>query len=156
MERIKYYDYTLTPVYRQVDDAIADEIIRFWERNNAIPDPAERKRRVTDVVYTIRTNDGKLVGISSVYIGKVGEETGYFYRMFIEPSHRRPGMMRHITNSTRDYLKQLSIPNKPGNMVIVTENPKLMRPGLRRMLRSNGYVYLGKTPQQLDVWKAAL
>jgi hypothetical protein len=155
MQPIDYHGYTLTPVYQSINDRLTEQIIHFWQRNNAIPDPAERRRRVADVVYTIHTASGELVGVSTVYVSKLqGDGPSYFYRMFIQAEHRQPGMMRHITNATRDLLQGLRIPNKPGGMIIITENQKLMRPGLRRMLQRHGYRYLGQTPQQLDVWKA--
>ncbi len=43
---------------------------------------------------------------------------------------------------------------KPAGMLIVTEIPKLMRPGMRRSFQRHGYLYRGKTPRGLDRWLA--
>ena len=38
--------------------------------------------------------------------------------------------------------------------VIITENPKLMRPGVYRYFQRQGYLYRGKSVQGLDRWWA--
>lgn len=154
MTIINYHGYQLMPVYRQVDTMLGEQIMDLWKRNQAIDDPNELKRRVTDVVYIARAPDGELIGVSTVYIANLLDNYYFFYRMFIHVNHRRTGMMRRIVEATRYYLEELQIENKPLGMIIVTENPKLMREGVRQMLVRHGYIYLGKTPQNMDMWKA--
>jgi hypothetical protein len=154
MDIIDYYGYRLTPVYRRIDTGLAQQIMDFWKGNRAIDDPIELKRRVAEVVYVALAPGGELIGISTVYIAYLDDKPYYFYRMFIQDNHRRAGMMRQITRATYDYLQQLPVENKPLGMIIVTENSKLMREGVRRMLVRHGCIYLGKTPRNLDMWKA--
>ena len=154
-EIIDFHGYSLISVYRSINVKLGNEIIDFWRCNNAIGDLTEAQRRVADVVYIIRAPDNSLAGISSVYIADVNpNEPYYFYRMFIQPNYRRPGMMRKVTEVTGSYLKALDLFNKPAGLVIVTENPKLMRPGMRRVITRLGYEYMGKTKQNLDLWKS--
>jgi len=79
----------------------------------------------------------------------------YHYRMFLRPEHRRPHLMRAVTNATRDYLRNFRYPDaEPAGMLIVTENRKLMRPGLKHLLERHGYEYRGRERRGLDVWLA--
>jgi hypothetical protein len=71
--------------------------------------------------------------------------------MFIDPSARVYRMMEHMTRLTHESLKGFDIPNKPAGMVVVTENRKLMRKGMKRML-SGGMEYMGINNNNQDVW----
>lgn len=155
MTGFDYHGYRLTPVYQQIDPPLAQQIMDLWKRNKVIADPNEIQRRVADVVYTAQAPTGELVGVSTVYIGALTKNNVYFfYRMFIQADHRRAGMMRRLTEATRYYLQKTPLKNKPLGMIIVTENTKLMKEGMRRMFERHGYVYMGRTPRNLDMWKA--
>jgi hypothetical protein len=75
--------------------------------------------------------------------------------MFLRCEHRRPHLMREGTNAARDFLRGFRHPHaNPAGMLIVTENRKLMRPGMKRYLERHGYQYRGRDPRGLDVWLA--
>ncbi len=58
-----------------------------------------------------------------------------------------------VLNGTRDFLRKFAHPTlKPEGMVLVTENRKLMRPGMQRPFARHGYRYWGKTAWGDDVW----
>ncbi|OOZ39147.1 hypothetical protein BOW53_12660 [Solemya pervernicosa gill symbiont] len=150
---LSFNDYTISTVYGSVDNTLRGEIIDFWSRNNAIGNPLETERRVQEVVCIARNPQGELAGLSTVYPGKLnGDNNYFFYRMFIQPTDRIPNMMRIITRTTRDYLNSAEIQNKPQGIAIVTENPKLMRKGMKKMFTEIGYHYLGKGPKGNDIW----
>ena len=156
METIDYYGYTLTPLYRSIDEALAEEIMAMWQRNGVIDDVAERRRRVAEVAMGVRAPGGELVGVSTVYPGRIGQRGPfYFYRMYIEPGHRRTRMMLRVALATRELLRNLEGELRLPGMVIVTENPKLMRRGAQRLFQRNGCRHLGRTPQRQDVWLTA-
>lgn len=150
-----YYGYRLVPVYLRVDLTLARQIIALWVRNGAIDDPVEIKRRLTDVAYVVVAPNGGMMGGSLVYLQNLtGNAPCYFYRMFIQPNHRRPQMMARLTVATRDYLQRLALDNGARGVVIVTENRKLMREGMRRLLARIGFRYPGLSPQGVDMWRA--
>ncbi len=76
----------------------------------------------------------------------------YAYRMFIQPADRVSGMMRFMERKTREHLRGLKIKDKPAGMSIVTQNIKLMGPGMRREFERAGYTCIGKTPRGFDLW----
>jgi hypothetical protein len=152
---LTYGEYSIVPVYGRVTDALRGEIVEFWTRNRAIGNPREAWRRTGEVVYVVRRPDGAVAGVSTVYVapGQDGRRR-YVYRMFIQPGDRVYGMMAFVTAATRDLLRELDVPNKPAGVVIVTENRKIMRKGMRRVLRKIGFTLVGKTQAGLDVWRS--
>lgn len=153
----RFGDYRLEKVYRAASDTQKAEAVAFWLRQGAITNPDEAQRRTAELVYLVRCASGALAGMSTaaLHAGADGR-TYYAYRMFLRSADRVPYLMRAVTNSTRDLLRSLEQPApRPAGMLIVTENRKLMRPGIRRYFLRHGYCYRGRTPRGLDVWLAA-
>ena len=149
-----YNNYSIYNVYGMVSAEQQQDILDFWRRNNAIGDPQSAQRRVQQVVLMTRNIEGQVVGISTAYIEQFrGNMKNYFfYRMFIQPADRVYGMMEFMTQMTHQSLKDFNMQNKPDGMVVITENPKLMRKGMQRMLARSGLEYIGKDAQQQDIW----
>jgi hypothetical protein len=151
-----YHGYTIENVYRAVPPGLREEILELWRRNAVIPSREEAVRRVDQVVLAIRNRAGEVAGVSTVYVGDFREpgDACYFYRMFIQPDDRIPGLMRFVTLRTCDVMRERHVAGGPRGVIIVTENRKLMRPGMRRMFERNGYEYMGRDPKGHDVWRA--
>ncbi|WP_295879024.1 hypothetical protein [uncultured Thiohalocapsa sp.] len=148
--------YRLTPVYLCITDAERAEVIAMWRDANALRNLDVAEQRSREVVLLVRhAASGVLAGVSTVGL-KPRPADGrllYHYRMFVRPEHRQPHLMRAVTNATRDYLRDFRHPDaEPAGMLIVTENRKLMRPGLKRLLGRHGYEYRGRERRGLDVW----
>ena len=149
-----YADYTIKNLYGRVRPVHAEKIIAFWRRNNALPPGAAAAERVHQVVCVAENAAQEVVGINTVYRTPVGaEQQPYFaYRMFIQPADRVPGMMRFMTIKAYEILKEFEMDDKPLGIVIVTENQKLMRRGMRALLGRMGYRNAGTDHRGLDVW----
>ena len=150
-----FSDYRITSVYGQVNSELAEELVAFWVHDQEILDLDTAKQRAPEVVFIARNTAGQIIGVSTVYISTLRrDERYYFYRMFIRPGDRVFGMMSFMTSKTRDYLCSFSISDKPNGVAFVSENPKLMRPGMRRELERLDFTCIGKTPDGFDVWKS--
>jgi hypothetical protein len=154
---ITFHDYRLEAVYLAVGATQREEIIRFWREQRAVLNPAEAERRSREVVFMVRNGAGELAGLSSVNLTRLPDEDRpyYAYRMFLRQQDRTPYLMRVVTNVTRDFLRDFDHPQvRPVGMLIVTENPKLMRAGIHRYFERHGYRYQGRNRKGLDVWVA--
>ncbi len=152
---LAYKSYRLENVYQQITPEIAEDIQQLWIDTNTLT-PVEASRRVKEVVYTVRSEDNKLVGVNTVYrqdFLKKGDAY-YFYRVFLHPRNRGVfGLRSLLTQQTREFLKQYDDPQGHAKgVVIVAENKKFSRKGAIRMLKNNGWSYLGKGPRGFDVW----
>jgi len=147
-------DYRLDTVYCSTTEAQRREIMQFWERVGAVPDAVERERRSHEVVVMVHNMRGELVGVSTVMVRMASNgERYYYFRMFIHPQHREARLMRAVGQCTRDFLATFCHPDgEVRAMVVVTENPKLMRQGMRQLFERIGYTYNGKTSKGLDCW----
>lgn len=117
--------------------------------------PVKLERRANQVVYMVLNQQQQVVAVSTVFISKLPKDgqTYFFYRMFIQPSDRIYGMMKLLTLKTCTFLEREPQQDKPKGVIIFTENRKLMRPGLKRLFKRNGFEYLQKNPKKEDVWR---
>lgn len=148
--------YRLENVHLKASAAQRAEAAAFWIEQRALRNPGEATRRSAELVYLVRRPDGALAGMSTVGL-RVGPDGRlyYVYRMFLRREDRTPYLMRAVTNASRDFLHGFPHPHGPvAGMLIVAENRKLMRPGIRRYFGRHGYQYHGKTPRGLDLWLA--
>lgn len=146
--------YRLIPVYRTVTAEQRGEAIRFWFEQGAINESCVAERRSHELVYLARDPDGRLAGLSSVSLGRRNGDgrTIYDLRVFIAPPHRILFLARGLTDRTRALLKADSQRHPASGMRLVADNPKLMRPGMRRYLERHGFVYRGTDRHGLDRW----
>lgn len=153
---LRLRDYRLDSVYLRTTEAERAEIMALWQSQGVVPDPAERLRRSHEVVLMVRNPAGELVGVSTVGLTRVQDgRVLYVYRMFLRPRDRVPQLMTTVTDGTRDFLRGFDHPQaQVAGLLIVAENRKLMRPGLRRTFERHGYQYRGTTPQGQDLWLA--
>ncbi|MCA9261195.1 MAG: hypothetical protein KDA61_18395 [Planctomycetales bacterium] len=146
--------YSLNPVFGHVDERLRKEVFEFWKSNQAIGDPDEAWRRTNQVAIVIRNAVGDVVGVSTVYVAlHTGGLPYYFYRSFVRPADRVYKLAHRTLLETRELLETLTDPHKPKGLVIVAENKKLMRKGMRRFLEGSQFVFEGWTATGEGVWK---
>lgn len=148
--------YSIETVYGRLTPVRAAEIIKFWGQQRVLPNPQEARRRVAQVVDVIRNAEGEIVGLNSVYPAayRSPQDSYYFYRLFIRPQDRKPGLGREATRHAVEFLKTRPNPRLGvKGVVVVTENPKLTRGGGRRVLQRLGFDYDGRGPKGFDVWR---
>jgi hypothetical protein len=148
--------YRIETVYGRLSEALAAEIVNFWQQQRVLPSRDEARRRVVQVVDVIRNAAGEIVGLNSVYPGayRSPQDNYYFYRLFIRQQDRKPGLGRAATRHAVEFLQ--TRPNPKMNIkgvIAVTENPKLTREGGRRLLQRLGFAYDGRGPKGFDIWK---
>ncbi len=157
IESVRFHNYSVAAVHGRMTLEWREAVVAMWWRNRLLPTLQAAWQRVDEVAMMIRAEDGTLVGVATVYEAgfREPEDRYWFYRMFIEPKHRVPGMMRFVTLWTREYFRDHHLPGGPKDVILITENPKLKRPGMRRMFERNGYEYLGSGPRGNDIWCAS-
>jgi hypothetical protein len=151
----QHQECRIEPVYQNLTEILRTEIIEFWVNTGALFEERARQR-VDQVAFVVRNGDDDLVGISTVNPARHGPDNQLYleYRMFIHPAHRTIGMMRSVTRATRCFFDaNPDVRGSARGMLICTENPKLMRPGIKRMFERSMWVYAGKDPRGFDLWR---
>ena len=150
-----YGHYRIVDVFGRTTSEDRRRIIALWRRNGILPAGAAPERRARQVVLMALNTDEEVVGVNTVYRGRLGPggKDYFFYRMFIQPGDRVPGMMRFLTQQAFEVLRLAPVVNKPAGVVFNTENPKLMRAGMYAMLQRGGWTWLGRDARGQDLWR---
>ncbi len=148
-------NYSIATVYGLVSEELRHEAAAFWLHNGAIGNPDEARRRADELVCVARNRAGEIVGVNTAYVSslRTAEDRYYFFRMFIRPQDRHlhlcNAMMRAAAGTLRE--RRHAEPAIRG-VVLVAENPKLMRASARRFLTYLGWRQEGKDSRGLDIW----
>lgn len=150
-----YQQYQIHPVFQCMTSELKEQVLSFWMKTGAF-DPlanVDLQSRVSQICCLIRDETETVVGVTSAYKERLPRDGKlyYFYRVFIDPEHRGTQLRRFVAKASRELLAEHAAENVEG-MIIVTDNPKLMRPGMKRFFEREGYAYRGATPKGLDVW----
>lgn len=151
-----FHGYPLIPVYRKVTAEQRNEAIRLWLDQGGLTELCVAERRSHGLVYLARDPDGALAGLSSVGLGRRNADgrTVYDLHVFISPLHRVPYLVRELTRRTHDLLKADSRRHPASGIRLTADNPKLMRPGIRRYLERHGFQARGTDQRGVDRWFA--
>jgi len=149
------HELELEYVYGNLSQERKEEIFKMWEDHTPLKKEAQIKR-VEQIVYIIKKDD-HVVGVSTAYLRKPPrrEEKYYFFRTFIQPDIRGvigagfPDILRATNQRMQEFN---DIEPLAGGMVVITENPKLKRPGSRKLFRDGGWKYQGQTEKKQDIW----
>jgi hypothetical protein len=146
--------YRLTPLYGRVPPDVRDEIVGMWLAAGVLA-PAEARRRVDEVVFTIRAPSGVLAGVNTAYVRDVPGTPGawYFYRTYLRPADRgTPGVALGALKAAIALLREHPHPRGPLGVIAIIENPKIMKRGPSARLRGAGLTLVGRDAAGRDVW----
>ncbi len=146
--------FCLENVYKKIDDVQRQACVDLWLQNRVITSEQAAWERSEQVCYYITEKlTGKLIGVNTLYVDKIGSESQdyYFYRMFISPEFRGSRLMVTATALTLYFAKNELSNYGPLGVVNVNENRKLARTGTRKLFSNLGYRYVGEFAGQ-DVW----
>lgn len=148
--------YALLPVYRRTSQAQRAAAIAFWHQQGALREPCLAERRSHELVYIALAPDRQIAGLASVSLGRRTQDglTVYDFRVYIAPAHRIPYLVRELANRSRELLRADSLTRPAAGMRLFAEDPKLARPGIRRYLERQGYLYRGQSRKGQDHWFA--
>jgi len=151
---VRFNEYSLENVYLRTTESQRADIVALWRDEGAGMDSAQAERSSREAVFLVRARSCELAGVSTVALVRLKDGRRFYsFTLFLRKRHRVPYLMITVTDATRDFLRDFSHPiAQPAGMLNITENPKLMRPGTRKLLARHGYEYWGQTSQGEDVW----
>lgn len=139
--------YRLVPIYGKPDREAREAVISLWHANKILPDRKAAEERSKQIVFMIIGPGNDVVGVNTVYVSDFSKARQkplpagnfYFYRMFIRPEDRVPNLSFKTLGMTYDFLNAYPMTPRPLGLVLVTENPKLKKPGSQRLLQRMGW-----------------
>jgi hypothetical protein len=154
-ENLHIEDYVLENVYLRTTEAQRSEILALWRDERAGLEGANAERSSHEAVFLVRTHAGELAGVSNVALVRL-KDGRRFYSMSLflrRQDQAIPYLGITVCDATRNFLRKFKHPvAQPAGVLNVNENPRLMRPGVRKLFRRHGYQYWGQTAHGEDVW----
>jgi hypothetical protein len=96
-------------VYGNHNEELDQEIISFWESENALNSPDDYLKRLSDVVFIVKI-ENKIAAVCSCQLRFVTELNGDFlyYRSFISQNHRNKKIAENLLEKTYNHFNILS------------------------------------------------
>lgn len=136
--------------------ALRARLIQFWLTHGAIADQHDCWLRTFDVVCIVVDQHDAIIGVSSVYVDRLiaGGPTYWFYRTFVRPENRVPGLSKSIFLTTYKHLatQYRGEEGAPCGVTAIAENIKFDRPAGARQLQRLGLQRIRADGQGRSVW----
>ena len=146
--------FQVVPVWQQVTPALEQELLAFWQRNNAIATAERAATRARQAVCVGRDADGAICAVGTAVLRTLPRlrQPTYYYRQFFDAAHRGLGQAIPFANRAKAILQAynagLARPESLG-MLIEVENRQLS--GHFQMVHESqtGYGFIGYSPRGL-------
>jgi hypothetical protein len=113
LDETRTHEYPLEDRYRilsveETDDVGPEDVIRLWEREGAMPEPEEARRRVSEVeLVAVDPTDG-VVGVSTLYVARNAQLQLdlWHYRTYVAEAHRMSNIAAQLIFRNRDRAEE--------------------------------------------------
>jgi hypothetical protein len=135
------------------------EGVRLMWKKNSVNFPEDQVNvRLNELVFAVRAEDGKVVGVSTArkaYISQLKNHL-YSFRCFLDQDYRIPGLMSTITLKTRDWLEEIyqtdgSEKDRCIGMITLVENERIMKFRNEAIWSASKMVYIGNSPKGFHI-----
>jgi hypothetical protein len=137
LDETRTHEYPLDERYRILSlgdssEVSAEDVIRFWDREGALPDEEEAARRVQQVRLVAIHRDDGVVGVSSLYLERNGQLRMdlWHYRTFVAAAHRMSNLAAQLIFRNRDEMEERFVSGedtRAGGLLFELENEGMQR-----------------------------
>ncbi|HET9048282.1 MAG TPA: hypothetical protein VFN29_04875 [Chiayiivirga sp.] len=149
--------FTLTRASPQISSADGEALLAFWNQYGAIPDAAQARQRLDQVVLLARDGERRIAGFCTALAmtPPALAHPVYFWRAFIAPHYRHTRLIYRLQMASFEPLESWAKDRDYPciGVLLELENERFKAMGRRAEWRSPrfNYVYIGKSPRGLDV-----
>jgi hypothetical protein len=132
-------------------DTIRSQVLEIW-RHHGGPTGQEAEGRLRQIVFVVKDEAGKLIGISTAFKAYISQLRNHFYaiRLMLVSGHRIPGLTSHLLVSTRDFLESVhgqDDTDQAIGLITLVENPSLKQHRNEAVWPASGMVYIGNSKE---------
>lgn len=144
----------VTPVWKQVDPGLKQELLAFWQRSGAIADAGRAALRAEQAVCIGRDGSGALCAVGTAVVRTLPRlrQPTYYYRQFFDESQRGKGLAVDFANRSKAVLEAynagLDEPESLG-MLVEIESRMLASRYKLALEPDTGYAFIGYSPRGL-------
>ena len=139
------YGITFENVWMEKNQELLDEIVEAWNNVGAIPPGQSGIERAKQVVYIVRNEKKKIIGISTAYLSGVKRLRNNFfiYRCMVFPGNKIPGLFTKLTDLSLKYLESIhtTLKRKVIGVLTEVENKELQK--LNLAILTTGLIFIG-------------
>ncbi|MGA9335655.1 MAG: hypothetical protein WBV39_15350 [Rudaea sp.] len=137
------------------DSDKAAQVLAFWRRQSAIGDEEQAQQRLSEVVLDARAASGEIAGVCTavpITLPRLAEPM-YYYRCFVGTPWRRTRLVYDMMNRAFDVLEKYARENAYPciGVLLELENAKFGTALRRPVWPHTGFIYIGKSPRNLDL-----
>ncbi len=146
--------FTYHEGWDRLTQADAEDIIRFWQREKALPGGQDARQRVGQVVMFARDEEGEVaaVGTAVPQLPPQLAQPVYYYRSFVAPAWRHT---RVVYNLLRKGVRLLEEDSRAHDwpcigVLLELENKRFGEAGRMPVWPRIDFVYIGRSPRGLE------
>lgn len=146
--------FQVVPVWKQVTPALEQELLAFWQRNNAIADASRAAERARQAVCIGRDADGAVCAVGTAALRTLPRlrQPTYYYRQFFDAAHRGQRLAVPFAKQAKAILQSynagLERPESLG-MLVEVESRQLAERYTLAHEPDTGYGFIGYSPRGL-------
>ena len=151
--------YEIENVWKQVSEDLKNEIIRFWEGNNALPTGEDPEERAGQVVFVVRNLQREIIALNTAVkvFARRFKNDFYYYRTMTDPKFREVGIGIDLLIRTRDFFERLHKEEKSESCIGILlnlENEMLAARFREAVWPRTKFIFMGYNPkgQQVRVY----
>lgn len=145
-------------LWQQMATPFQEEVKVMWKKHFLNLTQDQLNTRVKQVVFALRTTEGRVVGVSTAhkaYIAQLKNQL-YSFRCFIDPDYRIPGLTSTLVVKTRDWLEEIhhtdgDEKDRCIGMITLVENERMMKFRNEAIWRASKMVYIGNSPKGFHI-----
>jgi hypothetical protein len=147
--------FRFVTTWRNLSHDDGERVRLFWRGHEAISDPADVAKRLSQVVMYAIAPDGAIAGVSTalpMLVPRFGQPM-YYYRAFIGSAWRTSKLVRDLTNRSCDALEAFA--RERGfpciGVLLELENQGFYRALRKPVWWNPRFYYVGKSDRGLEV-----
>jgi hypothetical protein len=153
LDETRMVEYPLEDRYRieplaEARDVGADDVLRLWSREQAVPEP-EARRRLHEVQLVAIERDDGVVGVSSLYLQRSAQLRMdlWYYRTFVARAHRMSSLAAQLIFRNRDLMEERFVSGedrRAGGMIFELEHEGMKRHFNKALWLPADFVFIGE------------
>lgn len=146
----------IIPVWKQVTPELKAELVDFWVRTRAIPDPARAAQRADEVICVGRDADGAICAVATAVVRVLPrlQQPMYYFRVFFAKDVRGQNHLPPFFNRCCDVLQayNAALPTPESLGVLVEIESRFLASFYKRLyVEEMDCTFIGYSPRGLQL-----
>jgi hypothetical protein len=144
-------EFIFENVWKKSIPEVNQEVLAIWKQVGGLTD-VEAEKRLHQLVFIVRDEHERIVGISTAYKAYIKQLKNYLYafRCMLVPDCRIPGLTSKLVVETRDFLESIHESegtDKAIGIITLVENERIKQHRNEAVWPASKMVYIGNSKE---------